>query len=345
MGNQNITEERDFPESSILSVHNFEFIEVLWQGRYGKIWKVRSRKSQRLFALKVMSKAKIISNKNVNSVLNEKILFCLLKHPFIIKMEAAFQDRENLYLVMDLLSGGDLRFHLEKNKKFSETETKFFSACIISALEYLHYQAVLYRDLKPENLMFDSQGYLILIGFGISTIWNPNNSSDTSGTPCYMAPEVLFRQNHCIPVDYFALGVLLYECMFGRRPYFGSSRWEIRDHVVAKQVQIKRSEIPASWSLEAADFINQLIQRNPAERLGSYDLEAIKNHPWFRGFEWNKLLKKELKSPYIPLSSSNRRAVCNQDTDQDINESNMMLRRNSIQAQFKRYFYDPKWAI
>ena len=110
----------------------------------------------------------------------------------------------------------------------------FFAACIIIALEYLHSQGIIHRDLKPENLVFDSEGYLRLTDLGIARIWRPDNSADTSGTPGYMAPEVLCRQNHGIAVDYFALGVIVYECMLGRRPYVGKSRQEIRDNVLAK---------------------------------------------------------------------------------------------------------------
>ncbi|CAD8119249.1 unnamed protein product [Paramecium sonneborni] len=339
MGNCNISDKKEV-EESILSVHNFEFIEVLGKGGFGKVWKVKRRKNKSYFALKVMSKAKIIQKKSVQSVMNERTLLSQLRHPSLINMIAAFQDRENLYLVMDLLSGGDLRYHIGKNKKFGEEETKFFCGCIMIALEYLHSQGIIHRDLKPENLVFDCEGYLRLTDLGIARIWRPDNSQDTSGTPGYMAPEVLCRQNHGIAVDYFALGVIVYECMLGRRPYVGKSRQEIRDNVLAKQVQIKRTEIPISWSIEAADFANQLIQRKPAQRLGSDNPDAVKNHPWFKGFEWNKLLKKELQPPYLPRNSSNS-AGSTQDTQQDTNENNMMLRRNSIQSQFDGYSYDP----
>jgi len=106
----------------------------------------------------------------------------------------AFQDRENLYLIMDLMPGGDLRHHISRKKKFTEEQTKFFCACIILACEYYHNQGILHRDIKPENLVFDSQGYLCTTDFGIARMWRPDNSSDTSGTPGYMAPEVMCRQ-------------------------------------------------------------------------------------------------------------------------------------------------------
>ena len=136
---------------------------------------------------------------------------------------------------------------------------EFFIACMLLCLEYLHKNAILHRDIKPENLVFDEHGYLRITDLGIARLWNPENSKDTSGTPGYMAPEVMCRQNHGVAVDYFAMGVIAYECMFGKRPYHGKDRKEIRDHILSKQVKIREAEIPRNWSTQAADFINRLI--------------------------------------------------------------------------------------
>ncbi len=158
---------------------------------------------------------------------------------------------------MDLLTGGDLRFHICFFRRFNEEQTKFFCACILAGLEYTHNNSILHRDIKPENLVFEESGYLRITDFGIARKWNPDNAKETSGTPGYMAPEVMCRQNHGIEVDYFALGVICYECMLGKRPYLGRSRKEIRDQILAKQVQIKIDDIPKGWSIEAADFVNR----------------------------------------------------------------------------------------
>jgi serine/threonine protein kinase len=135
---------------------------------------------------------------------------------------------------------------------------------------------------------------------GISRVWNPENSKDTSGTPGYMAPEVMCRQNHGVAVDYFATGVIAYECMTGKRPYLGKDRKEIKDQILSSQVQIKKTEIPSGWSREAADFINKLIKRKPAHRLGLNGPDEVKEHPWFRNFDWNKLYQKQIPSPFTP---------------------------------------------
>lgn len=132
-----------------------------------------------------------------------------------------------------------LNDHLEsfiyyKLEEINDVLLEFFIACLVSGLEYVHNKNILHRDIKPENLVLDEDGYLRITDFGIAREWRPENSQDTSGTPGYMAPEVMCRQNHGVAVDYFAAGVMAYECMFGRRPYVGKSRQEIRDHILAK---------------------------------------------------------------------------------------------------------------
>lgn len=160
---------------------------------------------------------------------------------------------------MDLLLGGDLRYHIARQRRFTEEQTKFFIACLVQSLETVHGCGIIHRDIKPENLVFEQDGYLRLTDFGIARYWSPDNASETSGTPGYMAPEVMCRQNHGVAADYFAVGVIAYECMNGRRPYVGKTRGEIRNHILSAQVKIKDEEVPLGWSLEAVDFINKTI--------------------------------------------------------------------------------------
>jgi len=159
---------------------------------------------------------------------------------------------------MDLLTGGDLRYHINRYKKFNEEQAKFFISCILLGFDYIHTNNIIHRDIKPENLVLDEKGYVRITDFGIAKISQKENSQETSGTPGYMSPEVMCAQNHTIAVDYFALGVLAFELMFGVRPYVGKSRKEIKDKIMAKQVQIRKSDIPEGWSVEAADFINRV---------------------------------------------------------------------------------------
>lgn len=213
--------------------------------------------------MKEMEKARIITKRSVVSVMNERKLLSILKHPFLINMHYAFSDKEHLYLVTDLLTGGDLRYHMQQaikyKKKFTEKETKFIIACIIVGLEYMHENGILHRDIKPENVVLENTGYARLTDLGISKVWTPENKSVTSGTPGYMAPEVMCRQNHGVAVDYYALGVIAYELMLQKRPYEGHSRKQIKEAIFSKQAYISLNDIPDGWSETSAVFINHLI--------------------------------------------------------------------------------------
>ena len=232
----------------------------------------------------------------------ERELLSRINYPLIINLQYAFQDYNNLYLVLDLLTGGDLRYQIGHHKRqyFSELQTKFFVSCIISALYYIHNNNIIHRDIKPENLIFDNKGYLHITDFGIAKFKNKNNKNETSGTPGYMAPEVMKGKNHTGSVDYFAVGVITYELMMGKRPYIGKNRKEIKEQMMSKQIYVDLDMIPSGWSEEAADFINKLMIRKDEKRLGFYNELEIQNHPWFCDVNFEKLVKKELISPFLP---------------------------------------------
>ena len=209
----------------------FSFLKIVGKGGFGRVWKVSEKKTKTIFAMKVIDKAKVITKKSVNSVMNERELLSKLNHPFIVNMVCAFQDRENLYLLIDYLDSGDLRYYINRNYEFSEGQisTRHFHAefiiqCIMEGLSYLHDQNIIHRDIKPENIIFDHLGYCHITDLGIARYWKTENSSETSGTPGYMAPEVLLRQNHSFCADYFAVGVITYELILNKRPYNGRNR-------------------------------------------------------------------------------------------------------------------------
>ena len=253
-----------------------------------------------------MSKVKIIDRRSEKSIKTEREFLSKLRHPFIVNMNCAFQDFENLYLVMDLLTGGDLRYHICKLRRFSENKTKFFIACLLLGLEYIHSNNIIHRDIKPENLVFDDRGYLRITDFGVAKIRKEDNSSETSGTPGYMAPEVLLAQNHSFPVDFFAIGVMGYEFMLGQRPYLGKNRKEIKHQVLRRQAKIEPDDTPNGWSPESVDFINNCLKRKDSRRLGfTGGVSDLKNHIWFKDFDWDALFNKTLKAPFIPPKGGN----------------------------------------
>jgi len=323
-------------EDQLITKKLFNLVEIIGRGGFGRVWKVEHKKSQKIYAMKEMSKIRIVSKRSVNSVMNERKLLAVVRHPFIVNMEYAFQDRENLYLAMDLMTGGDLRYHLVRARQFTEEQTRFFVACIVTGLEYLHVNKIIHRDVKPENLVLDNKGYLRITDFGISSVI-AKEILDSSGTPGYMAPEVLFRQSHGIASDYFGVGVIAFEFMTGRRPYLGRNRKDIKDAIVAKQVQLKRSDIPKGWSFEAADFINKLIQRKPENRLGFGGPQEVKNHAWLSDFPWKKLFEKTLEAPLKPEDDDNY-SVPTGFGFKDESESSFNL--NSLQDLFEGYYFD-----
>ncbi|CAD8201513.1 unnamed protein product [Paramecium pentaurelia] len=315
-----------------LNRKHFNLQYVIGIGGFGKVWKV-TYKSQ-YYAMKEMSKALVIYKRSVTSVINELRLLQNLNHSFIVNAVAAFQDKQNIYLVLDYLQGGDLRYHLGRNRRFTEEQTKFIVSCVIVGLEYLHSHRIIHRDLKPENLVLDSKGYVRITDLGVARKLD-TLQIDTSGTPGYMAPEVMCGLEHGIPADYYSLGVIAYELMLGKRPYYGQNRKEIRDAILAKQAQIKVKL--EGWSLDAIDFINKLIQRKPSHRLTD-----VKNHPWLRDYPWDKLINKVLQAPYVPLNNDNFDVSQIHYEDQEnqiiINQTGFLISQN-LNA-FEDYYYE-----
>ena len=252
-----------------------------------------------------MSKAKIIDKKSVDSILGEKQLLSELHHPFIVNMIYSFQDHDYLYLVMDLLPGGNLRYHLSIKNHFNEKQIKFLIGCIMIGLQYIHGQNILHRDIKPENLVFDKNGYLRITDFGIAKHYVINNRKDTSGTVGYLAPEVLCNVNHNFSIDYYAVGIITYELMYGHRPYLGKTKHEVKQLILTRQAEIDYDDLPDGFSNETADFINKLIQRKPKYRLGKDSINEVIEHPWFDEFDWENAKKKKLKAPYTPKIGDN----------------------------------------
>ena len=289
----------------VINHNSFEYKNIIGRGGFGKVWKVIHKKTGISYAMKEMSKTKIIDKKSIMSIKSERNFLSQMNHPFIVNMHYAFQNKMNLYLVLDLFTGGDLRYQICHFRKFTEEQTRYFMACILLSLEYCHSNRIIHRDLKPENLVLDNKGNVHLTDFGIAKIQHMNNANDTSGTPGYMSPEVICRLEHGIAVDYFALGVIGYEFMTGSRPYLGNSRKEIKEKIMAKQVRIKTNEIPIGWSHIAIDCINKLLIRKPSQRLGYNGPKEVKEHPWFNNFPFKELYMKKLISPFIPKKEDN----------------------------------------
>ena len=287
-----------------ISRMEFDFIETIGKGALGRVSRVIHKSSGRQFAIKEYIKEEIPSTEALHSIINERCLLLIMESRFIVNMNFAFQDKRRLYLGLDLKLGGDLRFHMLK-KRFTEDEMKFIFCCLIHALEYVHSLQIIHKDLKPENILFDNNGYAFLTDFGTAEILKPENYAYTSGTPGYMAPEIICRQNHGVASDYFSLGVILYENIVGSRPYNGKGRKEIRDAILQKQVKIDLDKIPEGWSPEAADLCNKLLKRKPDFRIGFNGIQEIKSHAWLNSELLDGIFNLESKAPFIPVGSGN----------------------------------------
>ena len=331
--------------SELTDKNSFLYINVIGRGGFGKVWKVLHKKTRIIYAMKEMSKTKIIDRNSQISIKNERFLLSKMFHPFIVNMHFSFQDKDNLYLVLDYLSGGDLRYHLCMSRNFTENQTKFFLCCLILAIEYVHSNNIIHRDLKPENLVMDSDGYLKLTDFGIAKIYNKNidNYRENSGTIGYMAPEVLFNMNHDYRCDYYALGIIGYELMCLCRPFSFKSRKEAKEIIAIKQPKITKKNLKEGWSLNFADLINKLILRKPEQRLGKGGIEEIKQHPWLKFFNWKDLYLHKYISPFIPMQGENYdKKFCNY--DENITEHTKIRYKNIVQSmQYKFIFDDYKY--
>ena len=291
-----------------------------------------------------MSKTKIISHHSEENIMGEKNILSKINHPFIVNMYFSFQDNDNLYLLLDLLSGGDLRYHLSNKKPnvFNEIQTKFFISNIILALEYIHSQKIIHRDIKPENLVLDISGYVRLTDFGIAIINKNDHSKESSGTAGYMAPEVILQQGHSYPADFFALGVIGYEFMIGNRPYHGENRKQIKNSILSYQAKIKFNNTKKGWTENSKDFINRLLQRRPAKRLGYNGIKEIKNHSWqiqpcsalrgeglIEGLKWlseQLVFRGKNDFPNNPYENNENEE---KEDDKKINKTNMINSENS----------------
>ena len=320
--------------------NSFEFICLIGHGGFSKVWKVKWKKTNAIFALKEMSKARIMDKKCESTILLERDLLSKMNHPFIVNMHFSFQDLNSLYLVMDLVTGKDLRYHLAKLKKFSQEQSKFFLACTILGLEYLHYNRILHRDIKPDNLVLDEKGYIKLTDFGISREMDRLIPGESSGTPGYMAPEVMCGKPHNIDSDYYCMGIMAYELMKGVRPYICKNNSELKKKVMENQIIINKLELPDGWGIEAADFINRLIKRKQSERLGHGGDNEVKNHLWFKGFSWDKLYRRELVSPYIPEVQTNKGIVYNAPIDNEMMKRyKKLMNSKEYKVAFKNFLF------
>lgn len=281
----------------------FELLRVLGEGSFGKVFLVRKIVGQDagvLYAMKVLKKATLKIKDRVRSK-NERKILADVGHAFIVRLHYAFQTPGKLYLILDFLRGGDLFTRLSKEVMFTEEDVKFYLAELALALNHLHSLGIIYRDLKPENILLDENGHIALTDFGLSK--QPLDGSKTysfCGTVEYMAPEIVNRKGHDFAADWWSFGVLMYEMLTGNLPFHGQTRQETMNQILRTKLGM-----PENLSPEAQALLRVLFKRNPQNRLGAgpNGIEDIKVHPFFAKIDWEKLLVKEVRPPFIPAVS------------------------------------------
>ncbi|KAL5118022.1 hypothetical protein ACEQ8H_004007 [Pleosporales sp. CAS-2024a] len=287
-----------------ITAEDFEPLMCLGKGSYGTVLLVRQRATGRLFAQKQFKKASITVHKKLieQTKTERNILESVNRHPFIVNLYYAFQDHEKLYLILEYAQGGELFHHLAAERMFSEDVAAFYMAEMVLALDHLHRTVgVIYRDLKPENCLLDSEGHLLLTDFGLSKVSldEDNPCKSFLGTVEYMAPEVIQGVEYGAAVDWWSLGALGYDLLTGAPPFAGNNNAKIQEKILKSKLSL-----PYYLSADAKDLLTRLLRKEPKKRLGfnmPKDMQTMKNHRFFRKINWKQLEARELEPPIIPL--------------------------------------------
>uniref|UniRef100_A0A3B4DUV5 protein kinase C n=1 Tax=Pygocentrus nattereri TaxID=42514 RepID=A0A3B4DUV5_PYGNA len=287
-----------FRKKEWLQMEDFNCISVLGRGHFGKVLLAEYKRTGKLYAIKALKKGDVVTRDEVDSLMCEKRIFETINassHPFLVNLHGCFQTYDHVCFVMEYSPGGDLMTHIH-NSIFTE---RFYAACVLLGLEFLHQNKIVYRDLKLDNLLMDADGFVRIADFGLCKegMGHGDRTSTFCGTPEFLAPEVLTDSTYTRAVDWWGLGVLIYEMLVGESPFPGDDEEEVFDSIVNDEVRYPRFLSPESVSI-----IQKLLQKNPEKRLGAgeHDANEVKRHWFFKGVDWEALLAKRVKPPFLP---------------------------------------------
>ncbi|XP_073986374.1 protein kinase, cAMP-dependent, catalytic subunit 3 [Rhodnius prolixus] len=278
------------------TIDQLDIIKTIGTGTFGRVCLCREKETGDYLAIKILAISDVIRLKQVEHVKNEKEILADLKHPFIVNLWWHFHDSCYLYMVFDYVCGGELFSYLRNAGRFPCSTGMFYTAEIVVALEYLHSQSVVYRDLKPENLLLDKEGHLKMTDFGFAKKLT-DRTWTLCGTPEYLAPEIIQSKGHNKAVDWWALGVLVYEMLAGYPPFFDKNPFGIYEKILAGKIEWSHHLDPI-----AKDLIKKLLVQDRTKRLGNMKngAEDVKRHRWFKSMDWNDVILKKLKPPIVP---------------------------------------------
>ena len=298
-----LSEKTVNPGQEKVGPKDFELLKVLGKGGYGKVFQVRKvtgKDCGTVYAMKVLKKATIVRNqKDTAHTKAERSILEEVKFPFIVDLHYAFQTGGKLYLILEYLSGGELFMHLEREGIFLEETAAFYLSEIILALQHLHRQGIIYRDLKPENVLLDGSGHIKLTDFGLckEAVQEGTMTHTFCGTIEYMAPEILTRSGHGKAVDWWSLGALMFDMLTGAPPFTAENRKKTIEKILRCKLNL-----PPYLTPDARDLLRKLLKRHPAQRLGAgpEDSEAVQHHPFFRHVNWAEVVARKLEPPIKP---------------------------------------------
>ena len=271
---------------------DLKVIGTLGKGSFGFVQLVKDS-TGKTYALKGIGKTQVIQLGQQEHVMSEKNVMAVLKHPFLVRLYNTYKDANAIYFLLEPCLGGELFTILRARQSFNESTAQFYAACVVSAFDYMHSKNIIYRDLKPENLLLDEKGYIKITDFGFAKVVT-DRTFTLCGTPDYLAPEVVSGQGHSKGVDWWCLGILIFEMLASYPPFYDEDPMRTYAKIMHGHIAF-----PKHFSAEAVDLIKRLLNPKHTKRLGVIKggAQLIREHPWFRSLNWQALENKELKCP------------------------------------------------
>lgn len=333
---------KPYKDTTKLTVDDFELLRVIGRGSFGKVMLVRKKGGSGTYAMKVLKKAQLVKRKQVAHTRTERRVLEDIDNPFIVALRYAFQTDEKLYMVLDYFPGGELFFHLKNGGRFSEERARFYAAEIAIALQCLHDNQIVYRDLKPENVLLDELGHIRLTDFGLSkeNVSLTKFTQTFCGTPEYLAPEVVCGQPYGTPVDWWSLGTLLFEMLTGLPPFYDQNLQSMYEKIVKGKIAF-----PPYLSEAAKQVLLAFLERDSRKRLGcrGHGIEELKVHPFFHGIDWEALRQKQLTPPFKPSvvdASTDTKNIDEEFTKETPKDTPVVPSTLRSRVQFEDFTYD-----